>query len=212
MEKGCVAIKFIRTLRARRWKFSPLMLLHGKQFGGLIITENGRDTACHSPDALRFSQVDRRWKFTAVGNAAGEQQGMRFGPQLDRRLFFNNVTGGWNVKWSRLVPKAGRIWPERRVRLFKRTSVHHESAESAVRNSGRAVGVEPEQQKLSGPDRWQLSLLGGEVQGAEQAARPSQSCVRWCGPDGHPAAQFLTQQNRVPVSTAGFTPLSTPPT
>ena len=80
-----------------------------KQFGGLIITENGRDTACHSPDALRFSQVDRRWKFTAVGNAAGEQQGMRFGPQLDRRLFFNNVTGGWNVKWSRLVPKAGRI-------------------------------------------------------------------------------------------------------
>lgn len=69
-----------------------------------------------------------------------------------------------------------------------------------MRNSG-AVGVEPEQQKLSGPDRWQLSLLGREVQGAEQAARPSQSRVWWCGPDGHPAAQLLTQQNRVPVST-----------
>ena len=69
-----------------------------------------------------------------------------------------------------------------------------------MRNSG-AVGVEPEQQKLSGPDRWQLSLLGREVQGAEQAARPSQSRVWWCGPDGHPAAQLLAQQNRVPVST-----------
>ena len=74
-----------------------------------------------------------------------------------------------------------------------------------MRNSG-AVGVEPEQQKLSGPDRWQLSLLGREVQGAEQAARPSQSRVRWCGPDGHPAAQLLTQQNRVPVSTFHGTP------
>lgn len=35
---------------------------------------------------------------------------------------------------------------------LKRISVHHESAESTVRVS-RSVGVEPEQQELSGPDR-----------------------------------------------------------
>lgn len=67
--------------------------------------------------------------------------------------------------------------------------------------SGRTVGVEPVPPELSGPDRRQLPLLGGEVQGTEQAAaRPSQSRVRRRGPDGHAAAELPAQQNRVIVS------------
>lgn len=67
--------------------------------------------------------------------------------------------------------------------------------------SGRTVGIESEPSELSGLDRRQLPLLGGEVQGTEQtAARPSQSHVRRRGPDGNSAAELPAQQNRVTVS------------
>lgn len=95
--------------------------------------------------------------------------------------------GGGDVKCSRLVH-------------LKPVPVHDESAELTVRNS-RAVGPGLKRQTLSGPGRWQMPLLRGEVQGAEQAARPFQSCVLWCGPDGHPPSQFLTQQDSFPVSS-----------
>lgn len=81
------------------------------------------------------------------------------------------------------------------------TSLKDESKPALSVASGRTVGVERESPELSGPDRRQLSLLGGEVQGTGQAAaRPSQSRVRRRGPDGHVAAELPAQQNRLTVS------------
>lgn len=93
-------------------------------------------------------------------------------------------------------------WQER-VFLEKRShnSIKDENKPDLSVASGRTVGVKRESPELSWPDRRQLPLLGGEVQGTEQAAaRPSQSRVRRRGPDGHVAAELPSQQNRVTVS------------
>lgn len=55
--KGRVAVKLIRTLKARRLKFPLRMPQHRRQIGGHITTENGNDSAFHAPDVKLYHRV-----------------------------------------------------------------------------------------------------------------------------------------------------------